>query len=226
MQLELGSFFRKMCIYICVCISTSLLICTVGYCAYFNGGIQLVSNNGASGVIETQNPSVTNVSCAWAMTAQYGYSLRYAQVGWLKWAGYTSPKYFYEYSYDNSTWFRQELGNATPGSNNEFAVGCDSTTMYFKINNVSYGSVALSQIPFTRNQANLLAETIDTTDQCPGSIMNPVSIGSAKYKNTSNNWVTASCSIAPVSNYPTLSTMKNNIGSGTYSNWEIWDSRY
>ncbi|HEY5563207.1 MAG TPA: hypothetical protein VIK72_15920 [Clostridiaceae bacterium] len=112
----------------------------------------------------------------------------YAQVGYRKVAGYTNPKYFYEYDYaPTSAWYREEFGSATSGSNNNFKVGCDSTNMYFVINDISYATVLLTTIPFSRTGIELSAETHDTADLCPGTITNPVSFGAAQYKNTSGS---------------------------------------
>jgi hypothetical protein len=107
-------------------------------------------------------------------------------------------------------------------------VGCDSTKMYFKINNVSYGDVLLTTIPFPRKFIQLFGETHDTSDQCPGSASNPLSFGNAQYKTTSNTWVSATCTNAGNYGlgYGDLLTMRNNISSGGSTNWEIWDSRY
>lgn len=192
---------------------------------YFNGGWKTVSNNGAAITIETQNPSVATDSwiSAWPMTADG--SDGYAQVGWWKVSGYTGPKYFYEYNY-GSTWYQKELGSATVGSHNNFKVGNDSTTMYFIINDVTYGTVALSTIPFTRSMVQFFGETHNTSDQCPGSVSNPVTMGSAQYKNTSNTWVTAVAVNPNAQGQGDLTTMKNNISSNGSSTWEIWDSRY
>lgn len=109
----------------------------------------------------------------------------------------------------------------------ENKVGCDSTTMYFTINAINYGSVSLTQIPFTRSMVELLAETQNTDDRCPGTATNPVSFGSAQYKNTSNSWVSATCTNAGDlgQGYGDLTTMRNNISSSGSTNWEIWDSR-
>jgi hypothetical protein len=104
---------------------------------YFNGAWKTVSNNGAAITIETQNPTISEDSSvsAWAMTCNGTDS--YAQVGWVKFSGYTAPKYFYEYNYEpDGVWYQKTLGTATAGSHNDFMVGCDSTTMYFKINGI------------------------------------------------------------------------------------------
>ncbi|MDD6108574.1 MAG: hypothetical protein PUB58_08930 [Clostridiales bacterium] len=199
---------------------------------YFNGGCRRVTNKGAAATIETQNPYVFNGSSvsAWAMTCDSSYSNRYAQVGYVKFYGDTAPKYFYEYSYGSSgTWFQKTLGTASTGSHNEFMVGCDNHTMYFKINGIVYGTVALTSIPFTRNTVEILAETHAVSDQSPGSGANPVSMGGAKYKTTSDSWVSASCtnSFAAVGvGYGSLTTQRNNIPSAGATNWEVWDSRY
>lgn len=197
---------------------------------YFNGGWKFVSNNGAAVTIETQNPYVAPSSWVsiWAMTGDR-YGSGYAQVGWWKVAGYSSSKYFYEYCYDPyNVWYQKELGTATAGSHNNFKVGCDSIRMYFIINGISYGNVSLTTIPFSRNVIQLLGETHNTNDQCPGSLTNPVSMGSAQYKNTSNSWVSATCSNAGDlgQGYGDLTTMRNNISSSGSTNWEVWDSRY
>lgn len=195
--------------------------------SYFNGGWKFVSNNGAAATIETQNPYASVGQSAWSMTTN-GYN-GYAQVGWRKRSWYTAPKYFYEYDYDpNGIWYRKELGSASSGSHNNFMVGCSSTTMYFKINSISYGTVSLSTIPFSRSVIEIFGETHSTADQCPGSNYNPVTMGSVRYKNTSNNWVNTTCSNAGNYGlgYGDLTTMRNNISSSGSSIWEIWDSRY
>ena len=99
--------------------------------------------------------------------------------------------------------------------------------MYFTINAINYGSVSLTQIPFTGSMVELLAETQNTDDRCPGTATNPVSFGSAQYKNTSNSWVSATCTNAGDlgQGYGDLTTMRNNISSSGSTNWEIWDSR-
>lgn len=223
---------RMVSIFILVLLVSIVAIAPNAYAAtgfYFNGAWKIVSNNGAAVTIETQNPYVASSSYTsiWAMTANGSSS--YAQVGYWKVSGYTSPRYFYEYNYGpNDVWYRKELGTVTSGSHNNFMVGNDSTTMYFKINDISYGSVALTTIPFTRSVIELMGETHNTNDQCPGSVSNPVTMGSAQYKNTSNNWVSALCTNAGDlgQGYGDLSTMRNNIASGGDTNWEIWDSRY
>lgn len=188
--------------------------------SYADQGYKDVSNNGAAATIETQDPYVTIAVSAWAMTNQEGYTMRFAQVGWWKETTVPYIRYFYEYAYD-SFHNRINLGAATPGSNNNFKVGCDSQNMYFKINDINYGTVSLSYIPFVRNCVQMGGETHDTAEQSPGSVLNPVSCGSVQYKDTSNNWVTAVCT-----KWCSLSTQQNNIGTYGSSSWEIWDTRY
>ena len=221
---------RKCKIFAAVVLAVSLMSSAVSsYAAsgfYFNGGYKIVNNNGAAVTIETQNPTITSYVSAWAMTCDSSVSDRYAQVGWWKETPTTSPKYFYEYSYGD-LWYQKSLGTATVGSHNDYMVGCDSTTMYFKINGTSYGTVALSKIPFSRNTIELMGETHNTNDQCMGSNSNPVTMGSAQYKSTGNVWTTTKCVNSGSSlGYGSLSTMRNNIASGGSTNWEIWDSRY
>lgn len=194
---------------------------------YFNGAWKTVDNNGAAITIETQNPTISEDSSVsvWPMTCNG--SDGYAQVGWVKFSGYSSPKYFYEYNYDpDDVWYQKELGTASSGSHNDFMVGNDSTTMYFKINDISYGSVALTTIPFDRSMVQFFGETHDEGDQCPGSVSNPVTMGDAQYKNTSNSWVSATCYNPSDTGYGTLTTMRNNVSASGDTNWEIWDSRY
>jgi hypothetical protein len=190
---------------------------------YFNGGMKFVSNKGAAVTIETQNPYVAKDSWVsiWAMTAGPG-SADYAQVGYWKVYGWSGPKYFYEYSNtDDDLWYQKTLGNASSGSHNNFSVGSDNSNMYFKINDISYGDVPLSTLGWTPDQIQLLAETHDENDQNPGSISNPVSMGSAQYKTTSDRWVSVK-----VDEFHDLPHMKNNIPSTGSSSWEVWDSRY
>ncbi|HEY5583508.1 MAG TPA: hypothetical protein VIK78_03345 [Ruminiclostridium sp.] len=214
-------------IVVLVSISVIFTYATVEY--DFNGGYISINNNGAAGTIETQNPYVygsdsDNSVSAWVMTLDGSTSTRFAQAGWRKVSTWSSPKYFYEYAYwDNQTWYTKDLNTATTGSNNDFKVGCDSSTMYFVINDTSVGTVSLSTIPFSRNAVEIMGETHDTNDQCLGSVTNPVSIGNAQYKTTSNSWISA---IYNKYTSQTLSTMKNNISVNGSTNWEIWDSRY
>ena len=223
---------RLVNIFVLMLLVSMVVITPNAYAAtgyYFNGAWKTVSNNGAALTIETQNPYVAPSShiSIWCMTTDG--DVGYAQVGYRKVDGYTSPKYFYEYNYDpDDVWYRKELGSAASGSHNDFMVGNDSTTMYFKINDISYGTVSLTTIPFTRSMIELMGETHDTRDQCPGSVTNPVTMGNAQYKNTSGTWVSAICYNAGDlgQGYGDLSTMRNNISSSGDTDWEIWDSRY
>jgi len=197
--------------------------------SYFNGGINSLANNGADLTIETQNPYVSSGSSvsAWPMTCDGNVVGDYAQVGWLKLSSYTGPYYFYEYSYiPTGAHYQRVLGSATVGSNNDFRVGCDSSTMYFIINNTTYGTVALSTIPFDRNTVEFLGETHSASDQCPGSVSNPLTMGKAQYKSTSNSWYNTYAINQDSLGYGDLSTMRNNIVSGGSYTFEIWDSRY
>jgi hypothetical protein len=189
---------------------------------WFDGGLKTVANNGAAVTIETQNPTISSGSYVsiWAMTAGPGAS-DYAQDGWWKQDGWAGPSYFYEYSNSTGTWYQKTLGTATSGSNNDFKVGSDSTTMYFLINGTSYGTVPLSTLGWTPNQIQLLSEVHNPADQNPGSVTNPISMGSAQYKNTSGIWVSASSS-----GTADLTTQKNNISGSGSTSWEVWDSRY
>lgn len=198
---------------------------------YFNGAYKRVTNKGAAATIETQNPYVFNGSSvsAWAMTCDSTVPNRYAQVGYVKFYGDASPKYFYEYSYGSGTWYQKTLGLASAGSHNEFMVGCDSHTMYFKINGIVYGTAPLTSIPFSRNTVEIYVETHAVSDQSPGSASNPVSMGGAKYKTTADSWVSALCmnSFGAIgTGYGSLTTQRNNIPSTGATNWEVWDSRY
>jgi len=195
---------------------------TTGF--FFNGGYKTVVNKGAALTVETQNPYVATGSSlsAWAMTCDPSAGQQnYAQTGWLKIAGWTSPRYFYEYSSDvTSQWDQEWFGNATSGSHNDYMVGSDATTMYFKLNGTQLGTVALSSLLWTPTDVQLFVENHNSDDQCPGSVSNPVTMGAAQYKNTSNTWVSAG-----VTEYHSLSTMSNNIVSGD-TTWEVWDTRY
>ena len=76
----------------------------------------------------------------------------------------------------------------------------------------------LSAFAFTRNAILVLAETQSTSDQCPGSVSNLVTMRTVKYKNTSGNWVSTKCTNHPSnigSGYGSLSTMCNNY----YERW-------
>ena len=193
---------------------------TAGF--YFNGGYKEVSNKGAAITCETQNPYITSQgsSSAWAMTC-YVPGQNYAQVGWTKDPGFTAPKYFWEYNSEVTHKFGQEyLATAQSGSHNDFMVGSDSTTMYFKINGDVKKTLPLSDLGWTPNMVEFFGETHDTNDQCPGSVSNPVTMGNAQYKTTSGSWVSAG-----VTEYHDLSTMANNIDTGD-TTWEIWDTRY
>lgn len=189
---------------------------------YFNGGYKLVSNKGAALTCETQNPYITSngSSSAWAMTCNPP-DQNYAQVGWAKDPGFTAPKYFWEYNSVVTSKFGQEyLATAQSGSHNDFMVGSDSTTMYFKINGDVKKTLPLSDLGWTPDAVELFGETHDTGDQCPGSVSNPVTMGNAQYKTTSGSWVSAG-----VTEDHDLPTMDNNISTGD-TTWEIWDTRY
>jgi hypothetical protein len=198
---------------------------------YHDGMSKSVSNYGAAGTIETQNPYIpsgtTNFSTAWVM-CNYGTSY-WAQVGWFKYNGWTDPKYYFEYKGVSSGNYRYYFSNAVNGSNNDFKVGSDSTTMYFILNGTTLGTISLSSLGWSPDQVQLSAETTDSTVQSPGSVSNPVSFGSFQYKSTSNVWT--SCTGLPLyssygNGYGSLSTQRNNISSSGSSNFEAWDSRY
>jgi hypothetical protein len=195
---------------------------STGY--FFNGGCKVIANRGAALTIETQNPYVATGSAlsAWAMTCDTSAGQQnYAQVGWLKYASWSNPRYFYEYSSQvTNKWDQQWFATATSGSHNDYMVGSDSTTMYFKLNGTQLGTLALSDLQWTPSQVQFFGETHDTSDQCPGSVSNPVTMGAAQYKNTSYSWVSAG-----VTEHHDLSTMSNNISYGA-TTWEIWDTRY
>lgn len=193
---------------------------------YHNGGYRIISNKGSSATIETQNPYVPsnlNVSCAWVMTCQD--SSYWAQVGWIKYNGWSGPKYYYEYN-GTSGWNQVTLGNATSGSHNDYMVGSDSTYMYFKINSSEVGKIALSSLGFTPNQVQLYSETTESTVQSPGSVSNPVTMGTFKYKSTSDVWTSTNAYNGSSLGYGELTTQKNNISSSGNSSFEVWDSRY
>lgn len=208
---------------------SSVSIASTGY--YFNGGYRFINNRGASAVIETQNPyvSANSSSSAWSMTCDSNYTNRYAQVGYLKFYNYTSPKFFYEYSYGSGgIWQQKLLPSVSVGSHNEYMVGCATVSLLFKINGVEYGRVAISTIPFERNTIEILTETHSTSDQSHGSSANPVTMGAVRYKSpNSESWISIKCYNAGSSlGYGSLTTQRNNISStGSYS-WEVWDSRY
>jgi len=191
---------------------------------YFNGGYKLVSNKGAALTCETQNPYVASgsVSTAWAMTCNQSLEgQNYAQVGWCKFDGWSKPKYFYEYNSDvTGAHDHKDFATAESGSHNDFMVGSDSTTMYFKLNGTQLGTVSLSTLNWTPDTVEFYGEVHDTNDQCPGSVSNPVTMGNAQYKTTSDSWVSAG-----VTEDHDLSTMDNNIDTGD-TTWEIWDTRY
>lgn len=196
---------------------------------YFNGGAKEISNNGAEATIESQNPYVYSGSSisAWAMTCDDNYSNRYAQVGYLKYSRDSKPFYFYEYSYGTSTWYQKQLTSApVTGTHHIYTVGCDSNNMYFKIDGTNYATCSLSSIPFSRNTVEVFTETHHTSDQNPGSVANPVTMGDVSYKSTSNVWTSTKCINWHDIGYGDLSTQRNNIlSSGSYD-WEVWDSRY
>jgi hypothetical protein len=193
---------------------------------YFNGGYKSVSNKGAALTCETQNPYVADPEgfagvAAWAMTCNPSGGHNYAQVGWCKSGGYSEPVYFYEYNSDVTNAFgHEEFATAESGSHNDFMVGSDSTTMYFKLNGTQLGTVPLSTLNWTPDEVQFFGETHDTNDQCPGSVSNPLTMGNAQYKTTSGSWVSAG-----VTEHHSLSTMDNNINTGD-TTWEIWDTRY
>jgi len=205
-------------------VSTNALSARATTGNFFNGGYKSVANKGAALTIETQNPYVATGSSlsAWSMTCDPSAGQQnYAQAGWLKITGWSNPRYFYEYSSEvTDEWGQEWFATATSGSHNDYMVGSDSTTMYFKLNGTELGTLALSDLQWTPSQVQLFGETHDTGDQCPGSVSNPVTMGAAQYKNTSNTWVSAG-----VTEYHSLSTMSNNIASGD-TTWEIWDTRY
>ena len=201
---------------------------STGY--FFDGGKRSVSNNGAYLACETQNPAVAANSSVsvWPMVTD-GVG-NYAQVGWLKYASWDHPYYFYEYNYQPTNFWQQisypTLGSPAIGSTNGFKVGNDSTYMYFVINNGTYGTVRLSSIPFSRNQIQFFGETHNTEDQCPGSASNKLSMSSAMYKNTSNTWVSTTAINPYTYGYGYLDTMRNDILLYGSSSWNIWDDRY
>lgn len=212
------------------CMLPSAYAATTGY--YYNGGCKAVSNNGVVATIETQNPYVYSGSSvsAWAMTCDGGSSSAngYAQVGYLKYSRDSRPYYFYEYSCDStSTWYQKQLTSSpSTGTHHTYMVGCDSSTMYFKIDGTSYGTCKLSAIPFPRTTIEVLTETHHASDQSPGSASNPVTMGAVQYKTTSNVWTNTKCVNWSNNGYGTLKTQRNNIPSSGSSNWEVWDSRY
>ena len=205
-------------------VSTNTLSARAATGKFCNGGSRMAANRGAALTIETQNPFVATGSSlfAWAMTCDLSVGQHnYAQVGWLKSAGWSDPRYFYEYNSDvTGKWSQKWFATAPSGSHNNYMVGSDSTTMYFKLNGTQLGSLALSDLQWTPSQVQFFGETHDKSDQCPGSVSNPVTMGAAQYKNTSNTWVSAG-----VTEVHSLSTMSNNISSGN-TTWEIWDTRY
>jgi len=197
---------------------------------YFNGAVYKANNNGGAINLEVGNPvvDVSNFSdvSAWVMTCDGSKYFDYAQVGWYKDYNYSTPKYFYEYSYGSDFWRKVTLGYATPGNFNDYRVGCDSSKMYFIIDNISYGTVNLTDIPFTRNCVQYFGETHEIADQCPGTVTNPISFSYSQYKTTSNVWLTINATNPNSLGYGDLTTMRNNILSSGSWTWEIWDSRY
>ncbi|MEX2104579.1 MAG: hypothetical protein WD907_04520 [Bacilli bacterium] len=153
------------------------------------------------------------------MTAGAG-AYDYAQIGWWKVGGWTGPFYFTEYSNSSGLWNQQTFSAASVPSNNDFKVGSDSTTMFFVLNSVTKTTVLLSTLGWSPTEVQLLGETHDTGDQSPGSVLNPISMGTAQYKNASFVWVSAG-----VSEVSDLSTQANNVDPGDTS-WEVWDTRY
>ncbi len=142
-------------------------------------------------------------------------------VGWLKYSNWNNPRYFYEYHSDVTEKGAQEwFATAESGSHNDFMVGSDSTYMYFKLNGTELGKIPLSDLGWTPDAVEFLGETHDTDNQCPGSVSNPVTMGNAQYKTTSDSWVSAG-----VTEDHDLSTMDNNIDTGD-TIWKIWDTRY
>lgn len=143
------------------------------------------------------------------------------QVGWAK--DYPNdPKFFTESRkslsdpYDLKWW-----GSTSAGAHNDYMVGRDSSTWYFKINGNVKTTVAVSTLGWTGQYAYALGETWLSGDHCPGTVSNPVTIGSCQYKNSSYAWGTAY--LYP---YNTNATnFANNVNSNGDSLFEIWDKR-
>lgn len=202
---------------------TSVAIITPAFANFFNGGEKYYSGmTGAAATVETANPYVssTGSSSAWPMVTT-GVGNQYVQVGWAKDHGMSGSKYFWEFNGDS--WYLKWLGDATPGSHNDFMVGRDTAgTWYFKINGDLKGTVSSDTLGwYTGGMAQFYGETWNTSDQCPGKVSNPVTFGNLQYKNSSYSWLSAPLD----ANYEDLSTMRNNADNGD-TLFEIWDTRY
>jgi hypothetical protein len=216
---------KALCIFIVILVFS--LTCSFAFANnYFNAcRATSLANNGAEALIPCQDvyvPNITNdLSCAWAMTASNTSQYTYAQVGWSKNWTESQPYLFWEWSNSTTQWGTKDFSPATIGQYYDFKVGCDSTNMYFIVDNVTYKTVPLSSIPWTRNKIEFAGETTDVNCQCPGRVTNKILFSNLKYKDTSNVWQNG-----PVlTKYVSGSNMGNDF-QPYWSSFCIWDTRY
>lgn len=224
-----GISYGRFLLMLVLVITLVFAIAPNAFAGYLDGGKKEIANNGAAATIETQSPYVVYDSSAWVMTFDKndttGY--KYAQVGYVKQVGDTKPYYFWEVSNSISNYKFQKLATSpSTGTHHDYMVGCDSTYMYYKVDGVDRGSTLLSSYSFTRNAIQIMTETQSSNDQNPGSVSNPVTMGAAQYKSTSNVWTSTKCTNPFSIGYGSATTQRNNISSSGASSWEVWDSRY
>lgn len=200
-----------------------IVTCSLAFANNFNGATQSVSNNGAEAVFPAKvigpNPmNYPTYACAWVMTGDSASNYHYAQVGFSRKCTQSTDMLFWEWSKDANTWDYWDFAPATIGQNYDFKVGCDSSSMYFIVDNVTYKTVPLSNLPWPRNVVNWQGETSDSSVDCPGKTTDKLHFQSIKYKNTSNSWVAAQ-----FSPYSSGSYMGHTYY--LYTDFYIWDTR-
>ncbi len=199
------------------------LTCSFAFANNFDGAYTLVNNNGAEALIPCQDVYVPSIqyanSSAWAMTTNSSSSVQYAQVGWSKQYPQSRPYLFWQWSSSSTQWDSKDFTPATIGQYYDCKVGCDASTMYFIVDNVTYKTLSLTSLSWPRNCVQFMGETNNVNCQCPGRISNKVLFSNMKYKDTTNIWQSG-----PVL---TKRVTGSNMGNTLYSSsFYIWDTRY
>lgn len=153
---------------------------------FFNGGVDSYNTNGCKADITVRDSIVTSGSSTrvYVSIGDTYTSGNWARVGYIKEYNWSSPQYFYEYAYNwNGYYYGNKvlLGNAPLHTTHNFKVGCDATTMYFIIDEVTKGTVALSLIPFARNSSKIHTEARNNLDRVP-AYGNPIYVRNADTK--------------------------------------------
>lgn len=188
---------------------------------YFNGGLKDGGYYyGVKGNIECDPVYVSSNGdvCAWIMLAGSG-STDYLQAGWGRRYYQTSNYHFFEWS--SSEGYGWGYASTASTGTHSYEINKSGSNWYVYVNGNNVSTISTLDIPWTAVEAQFFGETYNTSDQNPGSVSNPITMGYLKVKNSSGVWSNASLTYT----HNSLSTQSNNADVGD-TTFEQWDTRY